>query len=111
MQLTTACDPVLVMHDSRKVGVARMDLQSRLRREQDSGPSPDSNALMERVSGKHSWCRAHENEIKRAVHLQAAADPQRRLRIRLGDDGAPVPKLADQFKPRLPPDGGRGSLI
>ena len=88
-----------------------MHLQRRLRCQHDARAARDVNRLPYGVTPENACAGANENQIRRVVDLEAGADPQRRLGIRVRDHRPGAATFEAQLQPRFTADRGRCAII
>ena len=92
------------MQSTRRRGGDGMRLERRLRRQHDARAAADANRLPQRVAGKDAGAGADEDHVGGIVELEGAADAERRLGIRVRQDGAAPARFEDELEARLAAD-------
>jgi hypothetical protein len=89
----------------------RMDLQRRLRRQHDSSAAADVNRLPQAVAGEYAWAGADEDDVRRAVEIEGATDPERRLGVGMGQNRAVAARFENELETRGAPNRGERTRI
>ena len=89
----------------------RVDLESGLRRQNHSRARPDTNRQIERIAGEDARPRTDENHVRRAIDVEAPADPERRLGVGARNRCLPSARLENKLEPRTSPDLTRAAGI
>jgi hypothetical protein len=83
-----------------------MNLQRRLRDEQHARAALDTDPLLERITPEHSRSAPRENDVRIRPRLERAADAERWLGVRVGQDGPAAPVREDELETSPTPDRG-----
>jgi len=62
--------------------------------------------LPQRVARKHAWAGAHHDHVRRIVYVECAADAERRLTVRMRQDGSVRAPLEAQLEACVAADRG-----
>jgi hypothetical protein len=92
-------------------GIIRMNLRRGLRRESHSRTRLDDDGLLEDVTAKDARSRGRENQVDGVAVRQHAANPKRRLGVRMQQDRALAAAPKRQFEPAATPDVGSCPIV
>jgi hypothetical protein len=81
-----------------------MHLEGGLGRQPHGCPLLHKDALLEAVATECAGGGRRENHVKALALAETSAYTERRLRVRFGQNGSPLPKGKPQLEPGVPPD-------
>ena len=99
MKLAVFGDPIVMLHGGGRRRGGWMNLQRRLGCQQHARTPPDRHVVLQAIARKHSGPGAHQDDVCGAVNVEGASDPQRWLRVSVGQHRASVAALERQLEP------------
>jgi hypothetical protein len=66
---------------------------------------------MQAVAGKYAGTGSNQNHVRSAIHVKGAANPKRRLGVRVRNNGPSGPTLEPEVKTRVAADLTRFSQV
>jgi hypothetical protein len=88
-----------------------MDLQRRLRGEDDARAAADVNRLRQAVAAEDPRPGADDDRVRGAVQIEHRCNPERRLGVLVRDDGAAAALLEHQLESGVSSDCAGGPAI
>jgi hypothetical protein len=88
-----------------------VDLESGLRRQNYPRAWLDTNRQIERIASENARPRTDQNHVRRAIDVEAPADPERRLCVCARDRCFPTARLENKIEARRSSNHGRRASI